>query len=360
MEISGYAYDGRSSERLSASLRVSGLHVELQIPSRQITQRLPLDEVSVSDRIGNSPRKFSFPDGYSFHSDENDAIDAVLHQHKPNRTAALIHKLESRYHYVLLALLGTVVFSWLFVAKGLPATTNWIAHQLPSDLLQTTGEQTLALLDKYALEESTLPTARQEQLTRLFDQRDALAESGEQFQVLFRKGGGLGANAFALPGGTIVFTDELVEKACYDEELLAIYGHEVGHLVHRHSLRHTIQGSVMALALALLIGDASAMGELLIGVPSLLIELQFSREFELEADQFAYQYMQQQQIPLYHFSSILSRISEPDQSDDEGSNKSDTNTAGKRDSNLESFFSTHPSTPARIGKFGEPRACSAQ
>ena len=48
-------------------------------------------------------------------------------------------------------------------------------------------------------------------------------------------------NAFALPGGIIVVFDELVELAGDDERVLGVLGHELGHVVHRHSMRQLFQ-----------------------------------------------------------------------------------------------------------------------
>lgn len=48
----------------------------------------------------------------------------------------------------------------------------------------------------------------------------------------------IGANAFALPDGTLVVTDELVELAGdNDDEVLAVLAHELGHIHERHGLR---------------------------------------------------------------------------------------------------------------------------
>ena len=348
--IEGSAYDGRSSERLSATLSLSGQHFQLSVPQRQLNIRTPLDEVQISPRIGNTPRKLLFPDGYSFHCDDNDAIDTLLKNHLPNSSQAFIHRLESGYRYVLGALLITVLCSWLFVTQGLPALAHWAAFQLPPNLLQTTGDQTLTLLDKYGLQATQLSEARQQELTTLFAENSASLPEDLAITVVFRDGDQVGANAFALPNGVVLFTDQLVNAACSDQELLAIYGHEAGHLIHHHSLRHAIQGSIMAIALTLLVGDASAMGELLAGVPTLLVELRFSRNFEHEADDFARQFMLQQNIALHHFSSILARISSSDEIEPETKSADDA----------PSFFSTHPTTPQRIAKFGEPQQCEAQ
>ncbi|MCM8762811.1 MAG: M48 family metalloprotease, partial [Candidatus Omnitrophica bacterium] len=44
-------------------------------------------------------------------------------------------------------------------------------------------------------------------------------------------------NAFALPGGYIYINKGLIEKTASDDELAAVIGHEIGHIVARHSVK---------------------------------------------------------------------------------------------------------------------------
>ena len=60
----------------------------------------------------------------------------------------------------------------------------------------------------------------------------------------------IGANAFALPSGIIVVTDELVALSEDDDELAAVIAHELGHVHHRHIMRTVIQNSAAALLVA--------------------------------------------------------------------------------------------------------------
>ena len=55
-------------------------------------------------------------------------------------------------------------------------------------------------------------------------------DDGHVYQLEFRHGGYIDANAFALPSGIIVMTDELVELAKSDDELISVLAHEIGHV----------------------------------------------------------------------------------------------------------------------------------
>ncbi len=61
--------------------------------------------------------------------------------------------------------------------------------------------------------------------------------------VEFRASPIIGANAFALPGGIVIVTDQLMQLAEHDDEILAVLAHEIGHVKHRHVLRGLPQDS---------------------------------------------------------------------------------------------------------------------
>lgn len=156
--------------------------------------------------------------------------------------------------------------------------------------------------------------------------------------IRFRKGGRIGPNAFALPGGTVVFTDEIVTLAEHDDELLAVLAHEVGHVANRHGMRRVVQDSLLAFALMAVTGDVSGTSELFYGLPVMLTELAYSREFEKEADRHALAYLRSHEIPTVHFARILRRMEKK-----EGGKGSKGGWWG--------YLSTHPMTEERLEEF---------
>ena len=61
-------------------------------------------------------------------------------------------------------------------------------------------------------------------------------------KVLFREGGRIGANALALPAGTIIFTDEMVRLSEDDTELVTVLAHEIGHIFEYEIIFERITG----------------------------------------------------------------------------------------------------------------------
>ncbi len=60
---------------------------------------------------------------------------------------------------------------------------------------------------------------------------------------MFRKGGPIGPSAFALPSGTVIMTDELVDLVDQKGELEALFAHKIAHVTNRHGLRSALQDS---------------------------------------------------------------------------------------------------------------------
>ena len=108
----------------------------------------------------------------------------------------------------------------------------------------------------------------------------------------------------------MVLTDELVALAERDEELVAVLAHEIGHVVHRHGLRQTIQSSMLAISVILLTGDLSSASAFVAALPTALAESRFSREFEREADDYALEYLLAAGVSPTHFARMLSRLEE--------------------------------------------------
>ena len=73
-----------------------------------------------------------------------------------------------------------------------------------------------------------------------------------------------------------------------DDELIAVLAHELGHLNGRHAMRMVLQQSGIAVLVTAVAGDAVGMTLLAAAMPAALLNARYSREFELEADDYAY------------------------------------------------------------------------
>lgn len=349
---SAWYYSALSSKRLAVRLTLVGR--TLQIEGLDAPLSFPLCDIRIGDRLANTPRSIEFPDASRCESVDNDIIDSWLTERGSQSGYRLIHKLESRMGYALVALVLTVAAVWAGITFGAPALAKIAAEKLPPSVEEALGGQVLQTLDKAFFSPSKLDADKQKEITATFDRINQSLQREKPLQLEFRQGGGLGANALALPSGIVVVTDELVELAQNQEELFAVLAHEAGHVVHHHSLRGWLQDSMTALIVAGIASDASSLSVLAAGLPTALVNAKHSREFETEADDFAYQKMQQQKIPLRNFANILSRLEQSatgknDKKDDtKPSKKTDNNQS---DSDVLDFMSSHPATAERIKRF---------
>jgi len=341
ISIPGRWYDGRTSAEVNAVCHVydsGAVRVERMEDGESILSLSRFD-IKASPRLANTPRHLYFPAGEKFETNDNETIDKVMDQFKRSSWLSIVYRLESRRRYAVFALVTLLLFLWGVVKYGVPTAAQMIAFRLPASVHRVAGQQTIKMLDRSILCASELDRTTK---TRLIEHFRPVIEDhpGYELTILFRKGDRVGPNAFALPSGAIIFTDEMVRLSENDEELLAVMIHEIGHVVHRHGMRTVIQDSLLGFALLAITGDVSGSSELFLGLPVLLTELAYSRGFEREADRYALTYMHSQGIPPFHFATLMRRI------DKKMASKS--KVLGKRWS---SYLSTHPLTEERLSDF---------
>ncbi|HVQ61318.1 MAG TPA: M48 family metallopeptidase [Burkholderiales bacterium] len=327
-------YDGKTSDHREVlvypdppgRLRVVGEGVDF---SRRLA------DVRTSPRVGNSRRHLNFPDGSQCETDDNDGIDRILAGLKSEAPGRLLHLLESRTGYVIAALALTAGALWAGIVYGIPSVAKQVAFSLPVSTDKAIGRNALEGLDHMLLKPSTLPPARQKRVRDLFSKMISGIEGAGDYRIELRASSGLGANALALPSGVVVVTDGLVELSKSDDELAAVFAHEIGHLQHRHSLRRLLQDSATVVIVAAVTGDLSSVASLG-AVPVVILEARYSRDFEREADDFALEYMQAHGRPPEAFAAILLRMQQ-----------------GRSDGIP--YLSTHPATHERVERFRAAR-----
>lgn len=99
-------------------------------------------------------------------------------------------------------------------------------------------------------------------------------------------------NAFAVPGGYLYVTRQLLALSNDEAELASVLGHEAGHIAARHSQERQRTGLLSQLG-ALLVGVVTGSGQLaqIAAQGAQLYTLKYSRSQELEADDLGVRYM---------------------------------------------------------------------
>jgi predicted Zn-dependent protease len=155
-------------------------------------------------------------------------------------------------------------------------------------------------------------------------------------------------NAFAVPGGYIYTTRQLVTLMNSEAELAAVLGHEVGHVAARHSQRrqeaaqtNSILGVLGAIGSSLLLGNSQIGNTLsrsfLEG--SQLLTLRFSRKQELEADDLGIQYLGRAGYDRRAMGTVLASLA--------AQNVLEARLQGKT-AGVPEWASTHPDPASRV------------
>ncbi|NWG46404.1 MAG: M48 family metallopeptidase [Alphaproteobacteria bacterium] len=98
-------------------------------------------------------------------------------------------------------------------------------------------------------------------------------------------------NAYALPGGTVVFTAEMIDFLADPDEVAHVLAHEIGHVVRRHVLAAMVEQMGLVVLLESLAGGTGGVAGVILPQSSMLIGLSYSREAEREADALAIAYL---------------------------------------------------------------------
>ena len=303
----------------------------------------PLAAARISARLGNIPRHIHFANDAEFTTPDNDAVDQAVTAAGVARNPSFIHKLEHSPRIAITALVLLAVSVLLFFQYGVPALSQRAVALIPPDVERDVGLNSMAVLDRFVFAQSKLDYATQDAIRRDF--YDLLREQGytQHVEVLFRDGQRIGPNAFALPGGYIVVTDQLVKLADDNREIMAVLGHELGHIVHKHGMRRIVENSAIAAVMFTLTSDANTIMQAASTFPVMLINSKYSRANETEADRYALNFLQRAHISPEYYATILRKLQK---------------VVGPN--SAPGFLASHPATAERIklveGRVGKPQA----
>lgn len=350
MRIEGHFIAEGASRATRAELIVEADQIRLESVEGVLLP--PAGTLSVSPRLARIPRRLAWPGFGVFETTDNDGVDVALSARGEAPRPSLIDRLESHWGWVLSALIALPVCLWLLFAFGMPLVARPMAAAIPQSVADELDDVILGWLEEHLIEPTGLPDERIASLRSL----EAKVPDDVSIDLNVYGGGPLGANALALPGGTVIFTDELVRLTQSDQELVAILLHETGHVYHQHGLRNLLQTVGVATVLGWVLGDLSAVTDLaLVGGPVLLQQLSYSRRFELEADRYARAGLVELGLPQSCLADALARL----QDSITGDEKDAAVAADEENAASFSWLSTHPAIEERIATSRVGPPCSA-
>jgi len=156
-------------------------------------------------------------------------------------------------------------------------------------------------------------------------------------------------NAFAIPGGYIYVTRQLVALMNNEAELAGVLGHEVGHVAARHAAkrqsaatRNSLLGVLGQVLAGAVFGANSAIGQIgsqIFSTGSQLLTLRYSRGQETEADNLGITYLGRAGYDPRAMSSLLRSLA--------AQNALEQQISGSQDK-MPEWASTHPDPASRV------------
>ena len=338
--IDAIFFDGRSARMQAVRLGVDSGTLTLTAPAFQ--RSYPVDSVALSEPFAAAPAMLRFGDGSSCEVPAGAARDGLLAALGYRESTVV--RWQGRWPAALLAqvlLIALLALAWF---RGIPLAAERIAARLPASAETSLGQAALASLEKQGL----LAPSRfsDERIAEIEALLPAVAPAHPRLplRLLVRRSDRLGANALALPDGTIIVTDALVRLVLTENaltgqgkaELRAVLAHEVGHVEQRHAARVMARSSLAAALSASLFGDFSAVAA---GLPTVLAQMQYSRAMEGDADRYAIAALHRERISVRHFIAILEKLEKQG---------GDVSRLPRWLKNTMAYLSTHPDTRERL------------
>ena len=293
-------------ERLVQILHKPSGEILLEIPLKETHKQMRWPEATargarIIELTDQAPPDW---EGAQLHwpADQDAAVfDAWATRYLParaNPSAGFVVRAQQSWRGVLVAFALLVGVLWGMYLHGLPVVARGITALVPLSADEAIGRNALQQIDGRFMTPSKLS---QEDQTRIRERflagvKKQYPKDTPKIQLEFRKSS-IGPNAFAVPGGIMVMTDELVrlvkddelggqERA--DQVVLGVLGHELGHITRRHGMRQLVQVGVLQGVLSIAFGD---YGSLITTAPLILGSMAYSRAHEREADDDSIAYM---------------------------------------------------------------------
>lgn len=292
-----------------------------------------LSSIKRAESFGNAPIVLELPGGATLEFKREDCTGTL----QSWNLFSLNWFEKIQYHptqWLFISLVSIALVIGLY-GQGLPLISKWIAFATPQAKVSELMGDVLTELDGFIFDPSKLNDAtkatHQQQLNLLIAGKAELSH----VKLAFRSSK-IGPNAFALPDGTIVLTDELLD-VLPAETIPGVLAHELGHVELRHMTRRMLQNALIGTAIAIFSGDVSV---LISTLGTQLVAQHYSREFELEADLFAIELFVKQGRDLAALELLHEKL---------GS----LNDGASRNS---SYLSSHPGADERIQLIRESKA----
>lgn len=236
-----------------------------------------------------------------------------------------------RFGYAALLVAALALVGGIFSLKE--AAVGLVVSQIPVEWEAKLGDSVYEQLaaSHHVVDDPALNATLQRIVQPVANSADRLSERSYEFRFHIIEDSTI--NAFALPGGTMVFHTGLILRAGSPEEIAGVAAHELAHVTHQHGMRQMVQSLGLLLIAQALLGDMEGLVGVLVTQGQELLSLKFSRDYEHEADLTGLAYLRDANIDPTGMLSFFEKLQESGS----GNMLEDAD-----------FLSTHPATADRI------------
>ncbi len=320
--MQGRYFDGRSARPYDVVVAAQG--GELAGQGEGVSFRWPLAEVDLLDedqgrvRLGRRS------------SDERLVLDAAEWETVGGGSLKTVRRAAGRRErrlVVALTVAGVAVGLAVFV--GIPAASGPLAKATPPNLEAQMGDNMAGQL-KLGLR----PCDGQVGQAALQAASERLAAHADMpFDIKVTAVRAPLVNAFALPGGTILVTDDLIQLADTPDELMAVVAHEIAHVEKRHAMQAAWRSMGVGLVLDAVVGGGTGAGQQAVLLFGGFTEQRFSRQLEREADDRAMQLLAAEGVSTRGMADFFDRLAD--------------HKSSRQARDVVEWFSSHPDTGRR-------------
>lgn len=149
-------------------------------------------------------------------------------------------------------------------------------------------------------------------------------------------------NAFALPGGQMFISSELIRSSETPEEILGILAHEIGHVEKRHGMQNISRAAGVLFVITTSVGivgglEEFEMAEAIVELVAILPMMHYSRKMETEADEIALRKLHRERISAQGIHDFFARMTD--------------GHMGEVEEKIPDWLSSHPASNKRMIMF---------
>ncbi len=350
-------FDAQSSIIQPANIRIDA--DQIKITTSQFNKFFSKKTTRVAEPYLNAALILQFDDGShcEIHApaDQQAALTQIAYQ------ASLVEHWQRNWGIALFAIAVVLALFYGSYRYGGPILAKQIVPMIPQQADDFLGTEVESMLDADYFTESDIKAEQAAQITKVFEVIKPNA-SRIPLRLELRKSERIGANALALPNGSIYLTDAMVQHmpkqdsqaepqinspltSAGEMQLAGVLAHEIAHIELRHSMHNITETSLMTVLLGATIGDFSNILSVAAGG---LLNARYSQEKEAEADEYAIRLLQSRGISPAHLADLFASLDQD--------TSTDKSTKKKRQSSwledqINDYLSSHPMTEKRIERF---------